>query len=151
MIAVIKTGGKQYMVSEGEKLKIEKLEKKEGDVFEFEEVLLYSNEDGEVLLGTPFLKDVTVKAEVLGEGREEKKIVFKHKPKKRYKVKRGHRQPFTEVQIKEISKKGSAKKKAETAKTEEKKTTAKKAPAKKTTGKKEATAKKTTAKKTAKK
>ncbi len=104
MIAVIKTGGKQYVVSEGDKVKIEKIEKKEGDSFDFEEVLLYSNKD-EVLIGKPFLKEVTVEGVVVENGRDDKKIIFKHKPKKRYKVKRGHRQPYTQVEIKKISKK----------------------------------------------
>ncbi len=139
MIAVIKTGGKQYVVSEGKKLKIEKLEKKAGDVFEFEEVLLYKDDKGEILIGKPFLDNVAVKAEVLQEGRGEKKIIFKHKPKKRYKVKRGHRQSFTEVEIKEISKRGSSVKKetAEVKKETVKKETTKKTPLKKEVAKKE--------------
>jgi len=101
MLAVIKTGGKQYKVSEGDKIKIEKLENKEGENIVFSEVLLLEN-GKEILIGTPFLKDAKVKAKVLQQGKNEKVIIFKYKPKKRYKVKKGHRQPFTEVEITEI-------------------------------------------------
>ncbi|HOC53702.1 MAG TPA: 50S ribosomal protein L21 [Candidatus Pacearchaeota archaeon] len=101
MLAVIKTGGKQYKVSEGDKIKIEKLENKEGENIVFSEVLLLEN-GKEILIGTPFLKDAQVKAKVLQQGKNEKVIIFKYKPKKRYKVKKGHRQPFTEVEITEI-------------------------------------------------
>lgn len=101
MLAVIKTGGKQYKVSEGDKIKIEKLENKEGENIVFSEVLLLEN-GKEILIGTPFLKDAQVKAKVLQQGKNEKVIIFKYKPKKRYKVRKGHRQPFTEVEITEI-------------------------------------------------
>ena len=105
MIAVIQTGGKQYVVSPGTKLKIEKLGKEAGEKVEFKEVLLFEDDKENFMLGTPYLKDVTVKAEVLEEGLGEKKRVFKYKPKKRYRVKSGHRQPYTHVEIKEIKKK----------------------------------------------
>ncbi|GMX58716.1 MAG: 50S ribosomal protein L21 [Candidatus Microsyncoccus archaeolyticus] len=101
MLAVIKTGGKQYKVSEGDKIKIEKLDNAEGEEVIFPEVLLLENKK-EILIGTPFIKDAQVKAKVLKQGRNEKVIIFKYKPKKRYKVKKGHRQPFTEVEITEI-------------------------------------------------
>ena len=115
-IAIIKTGGKQYLVSEGQKLKIEKLNRQEGDEFEFDRVLLFANSSTspsamssgpngspQVKIGQPYLQDVKVKAKVLGEGKGEKKIVFRFKSKTRYKKKKGHRQPFTEVQIVSIS------------------------------------------------
>lgn len=101
MLAVIKTGGKQYKVSEGDKIKIEKLENAEGEEVIFPEVLLLENEK-EILIGTPFVENAQVKAKVLKQGKNEKVIIFKYKPKKRYKVKKGHRQPFTEVEITEI-------------------------------------------------
>ncbi|MGM0439422.1 MAG: 50S ribosomal protein L21 [Patescibacteria group bacterium] len=100
MFAVIKTGGKQYKVSEGDVLDIEKLEKKEGEEVIFDEVLLVEDEDTKI--GKPEVKDVSVKAEVLEQGKGDKKIVYKYKPKKRQRKKQGHRQPFTKVEIKEI-------------------------------------------------
>ncbi|MBI4117416.1 MAG: 50S ribosomal protein L21 [Parcubacteria group bacterium] len=101
-IAVIKTGGKQYIVSEGQKLKIEKLNRNEGEEFEFDQVLLFANGE-EIKIGQPLVGDVKVKAKVLREGRGEKKIVFRYKNKTRYKKKKGHRQSFTEVEILKIS------------------------------------------------
>ncbi len=109
MFAVIETGGKQYVVTPDKKLKIEKItlddpatgsgQEKKGVVFD--KVLLYS--DGkETKIGKPYLKNVKVEAEVVNEGKKDKIIIFKYKPKKRYKKKRGHRQPYTEVLIKSI-------------------------------------------------
>lgn len=97
MFAVIKTGGKQYLVSPGQKIKIEKLSAQEGEIFTFPEVLLWS--DGEdIEIGTPLLKrEITGK--VLRTAKGEKKLVFKYRPKKRYRKKKGHRQPFTEIEI----------------------------------------------------
>ena len=99
-LAVIKTGGKQYLVSPGQKIKIEKLdldlsEKKE---IIFDQVLLLKN-DKEIKIGTPFLQDVKVIGKILEKGKNKKVIIFKYKPKKRYQVKKGHRQLFTEVEI----------------------------------------------------
>ncbi|MEK7536936.1 MAG: 50S ribosomal protein L21 [Patescibacteria group bacterium] len=101
-LAVIKTGGKQYIVSEGQKLKIEKLNQNEGDEFEFDKVLLFANGE-EIKIGQPYIDGVKIKAKVLKQGRGEKKIVFRYKNKTRYKKKKGHRQPFTEVEILSIS------------------------------------------------
>jgi large subunit ribosomal protein L21 len=98
MIAVIKTGGKQYLVSPGDKIKIEKIEKKEGEEVLFDEVLLLE-EDGKIQIGKPFLSDIKISGKILNHGREEKVIVFKYKSKTRRKKKKGHRQPFTEVEI----------------------------------------------------
>ncbi len=100
--AIIKTGGKQYIVSEGQKLKIEKLNQNEGDEFEFDKVLLFTNGE-EIKVGQPNVNGIKVKAKVLKQGRGEKKIVFKFKNKTRYKKKKGHRQHYTEVQILSIS------------------------------------------------
>jgi len=113
MLAVIKTGGKQYIVSPGQKIKIEKLAQKEGEDIIFNEVLLlaYSptgsarsgEKEGKVEIGTPLLKEAKVVGKILKQGKGKKVIVFKIKKKKRYKVKRGHRQPFTEIEILKIS------------------------------------------------
>lgn len=99
-IAVIKTGGKQYLVSPGQKLKIEKIEKAIGEEIVFDEVLLSSN-DGKIEIGMPLVKTV-VKASVVSQGRAEKVTSIKFKPKTRYKKKIGHRQPYTEVKINSI-------------------------------------------------
>ncbi len=97
--AVIKTGGKQYIVEPGDKLQVEKLDVKEGQAeVSFTEVLL-SDKDGTLQIGTPFIKGAEVKAKVLGEKKGDKLIIFKYKPKKRYKRKIGHRQKYTEVEI----------------------------------------------------
>ncbi len=101
MFAVIKTGGKQYKVSPGDKVKIEKLKYEEGEDVIFSDVLLVENEN-DLIIGTPLIKGAEVKAKVLKQDRHEKVIIFKYKPKKRYKLKKGHRQPFTEVEIIDI-------------------------------------------------
>jgi len=98
MIAVIKTGGKQYLVREGETLKVESLPGKAGDAVEFE-VLLRAEEDGsKVDVGTPVLKD-GVNAEIVEHGRAKKVDVVKFKNKIRYQKRVGHRQSFTKVKI----------------------------------------------------
>ncbi len=101
MIAVIKTGGKQYLVAPGDKIKVELLETQEGKELTFFDVLLCDkNGDGKnVEIGSPLVKDAKVTAKVLRHGKGEKLIIFKYKPKKRYKRKIGHRQQFTEVEI----------------------------------------------------
>ncbi|MDD5569213.1 MAG: 50S ribosomal protein L21 [Candidatus Pacebacteria bacterium] len=101
MLAVIKTGGKQYKVAPGQKLRIEKLDKKEGEEIAFGEVLLLDNEK-DVILGSPLISGAKVTAKILKQSKADKVIIFKYKPKKRYKVKKGHRQPFTEVEILKI-------------------------------------------------
>ncbi len=101
MLAIIKTGGKQYKVEKGDKIKIEKLEGTEGEKISFAEVLFVGDEN-QVKIGTPFLKGVIVEGKILKQSKNKKVWGIKHKPKKRYKVKFGHRQPFTEVEITEI-------------------------------------------------
>lgn len=100
-IAVIKTGGKQYIVSPKQKIKIEKVAGKEGDKVEFKEVLLFSNEKI-IEIGKPLIKGAKVIGKILKQGRGDKIIIFKYKAKKRYQKKAGHRQFFTEVEISEI-------------------------------------------------
>jgi large subunit ribosomal protein L21 len=98
---VIKTGGKQYVVKPGDRLKVEKIEGNPGDIVEIKEVLLINT--GENLkIGTPLVESALVTAEIIEQGKSPKIIVFKKKPKKGYKRKRGHRQLFTTIEIKEI-------------------------------------------------
>jgi large subunit ribosomal protein L21 len=101
MIAVIKTGGKQYIVKAGQKLKVEKIEGDEGKEITFSEVLLVQN-DEKIAIGQPTVEGATVSAAILRQGKGEKVIAFKYKAKKRYHRKKGHRQRFTEVEIKSI-------------------------------------------------
>jgi len=98
MLAVIKTGGKQYIVKPGDKLKVEKLEKKEGEEIIFSDVLLIEK-NKKIDIGNPTVKEANVSAKVLRHAKGDKIIVFKYKSKKRYSKKTGHRQPFTEVEI----------------------------------------------------
>jgi len=102
MFAVIKTGGKQYKVTQGEKLAVEKLENKVGGKVIFDQILLWSDEK-EVKIGNPLLSGVTVEAKVLEQFRDDKVTVIKHKAKKRYKKKYGHRQPLTEIEVTKIA------------------------------------------------
>lgn len=101
LYAVIKTGGKQYRVQEGEVLKLEKLAADVGETVEFDQVLALKTED-ELKVGTPYVEGATVQGTVLGQGKAKKIIVFKYKPKKNYRKKQGHRQPFTSVRIEKI-------------------------------------------------
>jgi len=98
MWAIIETGGKQYKAAPGQKLKVEKLEAKEGDTVIFDKVLLIADGE-EVKIGTPLLKEAKIEAKVLRQARDKKKIVFKFHSKTRYKKKKGHRQRFTEVEV----------------------------------------------------
>ena len=102
MLAIIKTGGKQYIVTPGEKIKIEKIAKKEGSEISFPEVLLLEK-NKKIEVGLPLIKGVKVIGKVVRQGKAKKVIIFKYKAKKRYKVKKGHRQPFTEVEILKIT------------------------------------------------
>ena len=97
--AVIKTGGKQYKVAEGDVLRIEKLKVK-SEKLEFNEILLVSN--GEVKVGRPFVSGAKVEAKILEEGKGKKKMVFRYKSKTRQHKKKGHRQPYTKIQITKI-------------------------------------------------
>lgn len=101
MLAVIKTGGKQYLVKKGDKVKIEKLEGEAGDKITFSEVLFLGYEKS-VKIGTPFLKDAKVEGKILKQGKAKKVTGVKHKAKKRYKVKFGHSQLMTNVEITKI-------------------------------------------------
>lgn len=105
MIAVIKTGGKQYKIKEGDKLKIEKIDLELDSKYNFEEVLLVVEEDGTNMeMGAPVLKNVKVEAKILQQGKRKKIRVAKYKNKVRYSRVYGHKQPFTEVLIEKIVK-----------------------------------------------
>ena len=100
MYAIIATGGKQYRVSEGDVIWIEKIEAEVDSTVSFD-VLLMENE-GDVKVGTPVVEGVKVEGKVVGQVRGDKIIVFKYKSKKNYRRKQGHRQPYTKVEITKI-------------------------------------------------
>ena len=117
MYAVIEACGKQYKVTKGDVVFFEKLDAEEGKKVTFDKVVLVS--DGKKIeVGAPYVKGIKVEGKVVAHGKGKKIIVFKYKPKKNYRRKQGHRQPYTKVEITEI--------KTATAKTEAKETTAKK-------------------------
>ena len=101
MYAIVKTGGKQYKVSEGDVLFVEKLNANEGDVVTLNEVLAVNN--GELKLGTPVVEGASVQAKVVEQGKAKKVTVFKYKAKKDYRKKTGHRQLFTKLVVEKIN------------------------------------------------
>lgn len=103
MYAVIKTGGKQYRVKEGDILKLEQLPTEVGQEVEFSEVLMLADGD-KITCGTPFIKNATVKAEVLEHGRHKKIRIIKFRRRKHYMRRQGHRQNYTQVKISAICK-----------------------------------------------
>ncbi|TSA53509.1 MAG: 50S ribosomal protein L21 [Planctomycetaceae bacterium] len=102
MYAVIKTGGKQYKVSEGDTLDIEKIDGEKGNEVVFEEILMTSRE-GEIKVGTPYVIGAEVTGEIVAQTKGSKIKVFKMKRRKGYRKKTGHRQELTSLKIKEIS------------------------------------------------
>ena len=101
MYAIIKTGGKQYKVSEGDVITVEKLAANEGDAVVFDNVLTVVN-DGDVKVGTPVVEGAKVTGKVEAQGKAKKILVFKYKAKSNYRRRQGHRQPFTKVVIEKI-------------------------------------------------
>jgi large subunit ribosomal protein L21 len=101
MYAIIETGGKQYRVSEGDVIKVEKLGVTEGG-FTFDKVMALSNDAG-FKAGAPYIDGATVSATVLGEGKAKKVIIYKYKAKKGFHKKKGHRQPYTMLKIDSIN------------------------------------------------
>ncbi|MCK4535390.1 MAG: 50S ribosomal protein L21 [Desulfuromonadales bacterium] len=97
MYAVIRTGGKQYKVSEGDQVKVEKLAGEVGETIELAEVLMVGGE--EVKIGTPLLPEAKVTAKIVEQGKDKKILVFKSKRRKNNRKKNGHRQPITRLQI----------------------------------------------------
>ena len=94
MYAIVKTGGKQYKVAQGDVLFVEKLEANEGDVVTLDQVLAVAGENG-LTVGAPVVEGATVTAKVVAQGKAKKVIVYKYKAKKDYRRKQGHRQPYT--------------------------------------------------------
>ncbi len=101
MYAIIRTGGKQYRVSEGDVLNVEKLNVEEGQEVVFDDVLTVAN-DGDVKVGTPTVAGAKVTAKVAKQGKADKIFVFKYRAKSNYRKRQGHRQPFTQVEITSI-------------------------------------------------
>ena len=101
--AVIRTGGKQYRVTPGQRLVVERLDGQRGDEIAFDDVLLVRGDDGEVAVGAPTLDGASVKAEIAEQKRARKIPVFKYKSKTRYRRLRGHRQQETHLRVSEIS------------------------------------------------
>ena len=100
MYAIVETGGKQYRVSEGETLRVDRLDAEEGAELTLDKVLMVGGE--KVAVGSPYVEGAAVKAQVVRHGRDRKIIVFKMKRRKNYRRKRGHRQHFTEIRILEV-------------------------------------------------
>ncbi len=101
MYAIIATGGKQYKVSEGDVIRVEKLKAEEGDTVTFDEVLAIG--DDKLTVGNPTIEKASVAGKVLEQGRGKKVIVYKYKNKSGYHKKNGHRQAYTKVQIDKIN------------------------------------------------
>jgi large subunit ribosomal protein L21 len=97
-LAVIKTGGKQYLVYPGQKIKIEKIDKREGEEITFSEVLLLKK-GKKLKIGNPLVEGAKVIGKILKQSKGEKVIIFKHRPRSSYRVKKGHRQVFSEVEV----------------------------------------------------
>lgn len=100
MYAIIATGGKQYKVEEGDVIRVEKLDVKEGDEITIDQVLMIG--DKQVKVGSPTVEGASVKATVMAEGKEKKVVVYRYKPKTGYHKKNGHRQPYTQLKIDKI-------------------------------------------------
>jgi large subunit ribosomal protein L21 len=114
MYAIIEIAGQQFKVENNQKLFVHRLEGAEGDSVSFDKVLLIDN-DGQVNIGTPTVKDASVSAKILKHLKGDKVIVFKKKRRKGYAVKNGHRQQFTQIQINAVSVVGKTAKKEEVA------------------------------------
>ncbi len=102
MYAIIRTGGKQYQVAAGDQLRVEKLVGEVGDTVEIDDVLLVADGD-DVKIGQPVVAGAKVSAQIVEQGKDKKIIILKKKRRKGYKLRKGHRQPYTALQIKEIS------------------------------------------------
>lgn len=101
MYAIIKTGGKQYKVAEGDVITVEKLAAGESEAVVFDQVLTVVN-DADVKIGTPVVEGAKVTGKVEAQGKDKKILVFKYKAKSNYRKRQGHRQPFTKVVIEKI-------------------------------------------------
>lgn len=99
MYAVIKTGGKQYRVAQGDKLRVEKLAGNVGETITFDQVLLVGGEGATLKIGTPQLAGAAVEAKIIEQDRAKKIVIFKFRRRKNYRRKSGHRQPYTALEI----------------------------------------------------
>jgi len=99
MYAVVETGGKQYRMTPGDTVRVERLDGEVGESVTLDQVLLVAGDDGAVTVGSPTVDGVTVTAEIVGHGRGQKILVFKYKPKANYRRRQGHRQPYTELKV----------------------------------------------------
>lgn len=144
MYAIVEIAGQQFKVEKDQQLYVNRLKSKEGSKVEFDNVLLIDN-DGKIKVGAPAISGAKITAKVVSHIKSDKVVVFKKKRRKGYRVKNGHRQSLTEIQIQKIEEKAAAKKPAAKKAETKSKTAAKKTATKKTT------TKKTTAKKTASK
>ena len=97
MKAIFVTGGKQYYVAEGDEIFVEKLDAEVGSTIDFTDVLSVGDKTG-----TPYVKGAKVTCEVAKHGKQKKIVVFKYRPKKKYRLKKGHRQPYTKLVVKKI-------------------------------------------------
>ncbi len=102
MYAIIETGGKQYKVEQGQIINVEKLDVQQGEEINFDKVLLIKNEEN-IITGSPVIEKAKVVGEVIETGKGKKIIVFKYKRRKNYRRKKGHRQWYSKVKIKEIT------------------------------------------------
>ena len=102
MYAVVRTGGKQYRLGVGDSVKVEKLSDEVGNIVELSQILMLSD-GGEVKVGTPLVTGASIKAEIVGHGRNKKIRVFKMKRRKKYRRTQGHRQAFTQLKVTEIN------------------------------------------------
>jgi large subunit ribosomal protein L21 len=122
--AIINAGGKQYVVKEGETIEVDRMPLQVGDDVQWKEVLLFAN-NGDVVVGDPFVTGANVKGKVVDQVKGRKILVFKYIPRERYRRRRGHRQRYTRVEIDKISRRKPRKKATEST-AEEKKAEAKK-------------------------
>jgi large subunit ribosomal protein L21 len=98
LYAILSTGGKQYRVSPGQVVRVEKLDGQKGDAFVFDRILAVSS-DGDIKVGSPYLEGAQVRGTIVRQGKARKVLVFKYRAKTNYRRRIGHRQPFTEVRI----------------------------------------------------
>ncbi len=101
MYAIIENGGKQYKITEGKKIKLERFSGDEGEGVQIKEVLVFNDGDN-TIVGTPYIDGAYIQGKVVSHGRSKKVIVFKYKRRKDYKKKNGHRQPYTELLVEKI-------------------------------------------------
>lgn len=105
MFAVFKAGNSQYKVQENDEIKIDKIEGEVGTKIEFDQVLLIGSDKKTCMVGTPYVKGVSIEAEILGTTRDKKVLVFKKRRRKNYRRMAGHRQDVTHIKINKINKK----------------------------------------------